>query len=461
MLAGVTALWASGLALQRLLQHASFGTNAFDLSVFDFMLWSSARGELMMQPLYGGWTTHFGWHFTPILFLWVPFYWVAEGPHVLLLSHVSFGVAFAWMVYTVARDELHDERAAALLGCAALLYKPWLDALLYDFHPELLFAPLLLLLYRSAVQRPRPWLFWAVAAAVLAIKEDAAIYLAGFALLLAWRHAVVRRRALMLALACGVWLLLVLGAVLPAIRAAWGLGETFVFSELWSDLGATPAQVMWTLLTRPARVLSEVDLRASGGAAVSMLLPLLALPLGSRWILGVLPPALVLATADSPVMQRFGLHYGAWLVPFLFLGTVATLARLRERRRGAAGRLPGAVPVAALVLIACLAGTKWNLLRPARYAGLRSRAAVAAAIARIPRDASVAAQSALIPHLPKRRATSMLPRVENADWVLALPSVNAWPQTEAELRRQLASLAPDYDPVATGDDVVLLRRRGS
>lgn len=457
-LAVVCTVWAAGFSLQRILQHASFQTNAFDLSVFDYMLWSTTRGDLLTQPFYGGWSTHLGWHFSPILLLWAPLYRITDAPQVLLLSHVAFGVAFAWSVFAVARERLASEWAAALVASSTLLYKPWLDALVYDFHPELLFPPLVLIAYRAAVQKPSPWLFWTAAVVVLTIKEDAALYLAGFGLLLAWRHRLVRRPALGLVALCIAWLTLVLAVVQPAIRDAWDLGGTSPFVELWGGLGTSLPEVAAAFLTRPLQVLSRIDPRVTGGALVSMLLPLLLLPIGSRWILGVLPPLLVLATADSPVMKGLGLHYAAWLVPFLYLGTVGSLARLQRQKWPRLRSRPATV-LAALLLVGCFAGTRWNLLRPSRYAALAHREAVAAALDLIPPDASVAAQSALLPHVPKRREIWMLPSVGDAEFILALPPVNPWPQSDAQLREQLAALTAEYQRVPTPGDVVLLRHR--
>ena len=66
----VLILW-TGLSLWRaLIAHFSLATNAYDLSVFDYALWSSLRGEIGFVPFLGH--SIFSEHFMPILFLLLP-----------------------------------------------------------------------------------------------------------------------------------------------------------------------------------------------------------------------------------------------------------------------------------------------------------------------------------------------------------------------------------------------------
>ena len=52
----------------------------------------------------------------------------------------------------------------------------------------------------------------------------------------------------------------------------------------------------------------------------------------------------------------------------------------------------------------------------------------------IPAQASLAAQSALIPHMPKRKAIFMLPATGEAEYILLHLQLNPWPMSTAQLR---------------------------
>jgi len=379
------------------------------------------------------------------------------------------GAALALAVHRVALARLGDPTAAWLLGAAALFYKPWLDAVLYDFHPELLFPVTLLAAYLAATRGAGAVAYWTLIALSLSIKEDMALYVVGFGLLMAWLLPAARRRALATVAVSVLWFVLVLGVVIPALRAGSGLPADYVYASLWSHLGDSLPEVAWRAVSDPGAVVQGVDLRRTVGAIVSMLGPLLLLPLGSRWVLGALIPLGVLATSSSPVMQGLGLHYAAPLIGFAWLATIETLRWLGQRPvdagadSGFLSRLRGrsglVAAVAAVVLVVCLASTRWSVVRPRSYAGLAERAAVLEALAALPGDASVAAQSSLLPHVPKRWGMRMLPTIDESEYVLLDTALNPWPLSGQELHALRADLIRrDFEVIVARDAVMLLRR---
>ena len=69
-------LWFSAL---RLLQHYSFRTNAFDLSIFDYGLYYTLKGRFLWTPFLG--VDHLlADHFSPALLALVPLYLLHDGP---------------------------------------------------------------------------------------------------------------------------------------------------------------------------------------------------------------------------------------------------------------------------------------------------------------------------------------------------------------------------------------------
>jgi hypothetical protein len=79
----------------------------------------------------------------------------------------------------------------------------------------------------------------------------------------------------------------------------------------------------------------------------------------------------------------------------------------------------------------------------------------------IPADASVASLSAIIPHIPKRKNISMLPRLGDADYILVHSEINRWPFSVDEFQSFLEDLKTSdvYEQVVQTGDVFLFRRK--
>src|SRR5277367_1944758 len=146
----------------------TFQYGTFDLAFYVQALWLALRGKWMVSllnvPLMGN-------HAEPIVFLLAPLFAIC--PHPMLFVAVQT-LAFASMPFTAWRigRGLGLARTAALcLALATLVTPATFSITIYEFHPEALAAPLLLLLIeaRLAARYGRFWL-WFVA--VLAVKEN-------------------------------------------------------------------------------------------------------------------------------------------------------------------------------------------------------------------------------------------------------------------------------------------------
>ena len=92
------------------------------------------------------------------------------------------------------------------------------------------------------------------------------------------------------------------------------------------------------------------------------------------------------------------------------------------------------------MLIFSLVNFKWNLFAPAKYRNIRDYPTVRDCLKLIPARASVAAQSALIPHIAKRKAIFMLPATGQAEYILLHLQLNPWPLQIAQLQELDTSL---------------------
>ncbi len=135
------AIVFTALALNR---HAAFESNGFDLGNVNQAIWNTAHGRPFaftnMAPL----SNRLALHVEPILFLFVPFYWLGiGGPQLLLVVQALIVALGAWPLYLIARPKI-GANGALITGVAYLLYPALEAAVLFDFHAVTL-APTFLL----------------------------------------------------------------------------------------------------------------------------------------------------------------------------------------------------------------------------------------------------------------------------------------------------------------------------
>ena len=120
--------------------HYAFKTYAWDLGIFTQSMWSTVN---MGKPLFYTVETYvnpsqnfLGTHFSPILFLIVPFYAAFQSPTTLLVIQ-SFVLGLAALpIYWIARDKLNSN-LWGLTFAAAFLLSPAVHSInCFDFHVQ-------------------------------------------------------------------------------------------------------------------------------------------------------------------------------------------------------------------------------------------------------------------------------------------------------------------------------------
>lgn len=413
-----------------LVRHWHFGSSAYDLGLFDQMVWHLGRFEAPASSIHGL-SNMFGDHFSPIHILYVPLSWLWPSAGSLIVTQALFFAASIVPVWAFLERRL-PSRAAMLMALAYGCFWGLQRAAQFDVH-EFAFAPLLIavmLLGIDNVGRANPWpLFLTGAVGLCFVKEDLIPLVVAAALLLALRgDAAVRRHALW---AAGVGLVLfvaVVRVVIPALndQHAWAVGSAF------GDVRAHPLSFFTRLVSPPMKLQTMA----------MWLVPFAGLPLLSSYGLLLIPLALERFLSASPNHWGTSFHYTAPLAPILAMAAGDALGRVAALR-------VRALPIAAACLLLCtvLPGRQpmWKLFSPAFYQAPPFADTAARALSQIPADASVVAQSAIAPHLTRRPTIFML-RTDgpgaNADAdivVAAAADLPAWPMgTADDVRAQLS-----------------------
>src|SRR5580700_2890241 len=347
----LTVVMAALYCVFALAQFYTFRTSSYDLVIFDEAVRSYSHflpGASIIKGLHNGFGPHFselGDHWSPILAALAPFYWIFSGPQTLLVAQaVLFALAIP-PLWVFTRRAFGGGRkatvAAYLVSVAYALSWPIAAALAFDFH-EVAFAPLLIAIALERLQAGRLRTALIALTALLLVKEDMGLLVAGIGIYLAVaRPRVVRRQLL-------VGCILIVAGLLDTVIATYVLIPAFGgrsdYYWAYTALGANGQQAVGHLITHP---ISSLKLLITPRVKLVTMLWLFGafcfLPLRSPIALATIPLLL-----ERMMANLFGnwwvteYQYNAYLVIILACAAVDGAARLDRsllfRRHLAGGR---------------------------------------------------------------------------------------------------------------------------
>src|SRR5215471_17147716 len=413
----LTFLMAFGYSMFEWFINYTFGTASYDLVIFDQAVRSYAHfqpGISIIKGLHNFGNPNFsvlGDHWSPILAALAPLYWIYDSPVTLLMAQaVLFALAIP-PVWLFTRRALGGGRNATIgayiVSVAYGLSWPIASAAAFNFH-EVAFAPVLTAVALERLQAGRLRTALVALAALLLVKEDMGLLVAGIGLyLLVARPCVVARQRLVAAalIAAGVADTLVATYVLiPAFGGRSG------YYWAYTALGSNAGQAAWHLITHPGGTLA---LLVTPQVKLFTMLWLFGafcfLPLRSPISLAVVP--LLLERMLGSVFPNWwvtSFQYNAFLVVVLVCAAVDGAVRLDRSpllARWRSGGTVGLACAAAMCAVALFLVPHFafkNAFHPSFYQRDARMNAAAAADAHVPDGVTVEAVDHLGPQLSAR-----------------------------------------------------------
>jgi len=334
LLTGLTAAAYSVFALAR---YYTFHTGSYDLVIFDQAVRSYAHfqpGISIIKGVHNGFGPHFsvlGDHWSPILAALAPLYWIYNSPQTLLVAQaVLFALAIPPLWLFTRRAFGGGQRAviaAYLVSVVYLLSWPIAAALAYNFH-EVAFAPVLTAVALERLQAGRLRTALIALAALLLVKEDMGLLVAGIGLyLLVARPSVVSRQRLVAAA-------IIVAGIADTVLATYVLIPAFGgrsdYYWAYTALGPNASQALQHLITHPA---SSLHVLITPRVKLTTVLWLFGafcfLPLRSPISLATIPLLLErMLGSVFPAWWGTADQYNAFLVVVLVCAAVDGAARL-------------------------------------------------------------------------------------------------------------------------------------
>jgi uncharacterized membrane protein len=442
--------------------HADYRTGAFDLGIYDQGVWLLSRFHDPFVTVRG--LNLFADHSTFILLFIAPLYWLWDSPIVLLVTQtLAVGLA-AVPVYLLGRALLGSAWLGVALAAAFLLNPAIQWTNLDNFHPEsyeVLF--LTAALYFMVKQRWR-W-FLVFIALLLLVKEDVALLVIPLGIYVGLHYKA--RIGYYLALAAAGWLALEMFIILPL----FGEGGSVYWGRI--PFGG-PTGLIKTAFRHPLTVLAYVVEYARVKYVLILLGTLAFLPLASPFVLVVVGPVVLNILSTHGYMHLITYHYTTLIVPPLVLAAVFTIARFHTLRSRAT--LVGILVVATLVSAYLLGPLPLSRASgPAVTVNQPRDAAIQAAAELLPKDAIVAADFWIVPHIAHRAGIyywpnpyqaenwkdgsmngKRLPAADDVEYVVLVPG-----RVDAKYRSLYADIKAKSDVVFSQEGIEVLRVRPS
>ncbi|GAB3660206.1 DUF2079 domain-containing protein [Actinocorallia lasiicapitis] len=438
----------------------------FDLGIFDQGVRSYAEGELprsIIKNFHHEFPPSFsllGDHFSPVLALLAPGYWVWDDPRILLIGQSLLFASGVPLVRSIARDLLGESKARFYkdpvfwAGMTFGLGWPLLVASRNGFHEVGFAVPILLLMLRAGLRGNRRMvLVWALA--LCCVKEDLGMVVGCYGLVLLLRHRRERKwRWTGVALLFG-------GPAITVITIQWiipAFGGVPGYYWNYGALGSEPSDVIHNLLTQP-----WILWHASTDATLKPLLllwlfgTLAFLPLGSLTTLCALPLLGERIFSDNPNHWSIARQYDAFLWPILVVAAIETVARFRHRPQtkwiasaAVAFNLMAAVPFGVQALFDEL---QWrpNKINEALVEGAEN----------IPRGSTIEADNQIAPRLTAGNKVVIVDgKPRGMDYVLIRTNRRSFPfgDVSEQADRVRLLLAHGYRVIWANDGVALLKR---
>ncbi|HEX3783174.1 MAG TPA: DUF2079 domain-containing protein [Pseudonocardiaceae bacterium] len=485
----IISVLAAGLSsAAALLRYYTFRAGTYDLVIFDQAVrsYSQFRLPVAIVKVHDGFGADFsvlGDHFSPILALLAPLYWLYSGPQTLLVAQSVLFAAAIPPLWVLTRRELGLWSAYCVAIAYALAW-PLAQAADFGFH-EVAFAPVLtaVLLERFSALRHGRGRWWQVVLAaigLLAVKEDLGLLIAGFGLavlVLSFRMpAADRLRARLFGAGFVVGGLASVVVVTDVLLPAFGGRPGFYWT--YGQFGSSMSGAALDMLTHP---LTTVATFFQPDYKVQTMLLLLAMTafmsLFSPYLLVVLPLLAERMLSGDPLLWGTAFHYNAFLVIPLFGAGVDAVARIgrwarwwsarRQGRSGAGtagdriGVLIGGVWASAVLVIGVVTVPYFGFGPPLTLSSWQQNTdtrAASSVIAKVPSGATVSAANYLGPRLSGRDTVLLWDQVTRwTPWVAADVGRAEFPFcTLAAQRKAVSTLETEGYRVVYSDDGYLL-----
>ena len=269
--------------------------------------------------------SHFAVHFSPVLYLLLPFCYIFSPLDVLVWGQILVVFSGVFPLWLICRKVKLSNFKSAVVSLLFLLFPAMSSGAFYDFHENAFLAPLILwTLYFIHAEKWIPTFIFALG--VLTVKEDAAMYVGFIALYVIFSRKRIVKGLLLFAMTFAYFLF----AMWMLMQGSEGimLGSRY-FNIIGYDGGFV--DLIKVALVNPALYAAESFTYEKLLYALNMLVPIAFLPLmtrkPSRWLL-IAPLFVINLITDYQYQYNLSFQYSFGSGAMLLYAAAINLADL-------------------------------------------------------------------------------------------------------------------------------------
>lgn len=201
-------------------KHYSFNLDFIDSGIYSNIVFNSSQGQWFYSSFHKA--NAMGEHFSPIMMVFVPFFWIHPSILWLLTAQTAAFAVCPVILFFICREVLKNEKLAGQVALGATVlwfaFPSLTNAVISGIHPSTLSPPFILLGFLTLI-RNQMKIFWAIMITLLLFKENLALIWISFGL---YSLLVLKRKSLgiTLILLGGLWGIAVTKWVIPFFGGA-------------------------------------------------------------------------------------------------------------------------------------------------------------------------------------------------------------------------------------------------
>lgn len=390
------------------MKYQSYSDFTFDFGIFAQMYERMASSFVPNTTVERSYMmSHFGVHFSPIFYLFLPGYYIFRSPIYLFYVQSASVAAGIFAIYLIAGKLKLSGKLTVALELIYAFYPCLFNGTFYDFHENKFLTTIILFLFYFIISKNTVWEF-VFALLLLSVKEDAAIYLIVIALFVCINRKEVVRGLIMLGMA------IVYFIIAQQIVAASGTEGVMIsrLSDYFVNGEKSFASVIKAVFFDFGFLIKQMFTAEKLPFVLWMFAPVLFAPFMTKKI-----SSLILLFPIIPInlMQSWQYQYDVdyqytyGVAALIIMSTIFVITKLKSDKKRV---LVLTSLCLCAVMTVSLVYPKINSVKSYMKNTDGARQQVDALIDTVPADATVTASHSLVPHLYK------------VEWLYTMPDYN-------------------------------------
>ncbi|MCD4769028.1 MAG: DUF2079 domain-containing protein [Bacteroidales bacterium] len=429
-------------SLVSLVNHFLFRTYALDLGLYNHAVYLFSRftPAIYTLDITGNEMNFFATHWSPIIFLYVPFYYIF-GSYTLLLIQVIAILAGGIGVYKYSQSKGLDSRVSIII--LIFFYSIWgiFSALAFDFHNTVI-AAMCLPWFIYFIDRGRKLQAGIFFLLIISAQENMALWMIFILVALLFpvsgqeKH-MIRFKLILLILSLA-WFIVSIEVLIP------GLLPDEVPDQLtrYSHLGSSYGEILKNIVSDPVNTFKLLFINTTGSPVYSgikselhfmlLLSGGVALIFRPRYLIMLLPVYGQKLFSTDYALWGINYQYSIELVPLLALSVTEAILLIRNKR----WRFISIIVITLVAMTATLIVTeqrqsKWYNRTNARfyhsehYRSPYNRLEIMKGLDLVPENSIVSSSSELSPHLAKSAKLFLFPVINDAEYIVLLKNARS------------------------------------